>query len=331
LTSGLLNLFENRPDELAFVVGRELGHLRCGHDDLYCKAYTVLAALRSVDPAVVPDRFREALPVLPLGRLFTWSREAEFSADRAGLVACRDPKIAYQAIMRLQSGLRADSTWLDPDAGGFDADAIVRSFRQWEAEPLLRFVHYIKEQPADHPYYQERLAMLKLWADAGAYRAPPDDAPDPGSLLIEVVRIEAFELAGTGETVDPYVVVWDGDGQVLRTHYASGVREAAWWGFRSNDRGVDQPRAFADGRPLFCEIWDADYGTDTLIGGFVIYPDSRRAEATPEGGQTGRYTARIRWDWREPRAVGRSGFATVQVRFTRRPTTTTSTSGEPKR
>ena len=167
ITSALLNLFEKRPGELKFVVGRELGHIKCGHPDLKRKAYAVLSAIQAIDAAVVPDRYQNVLPLLALGRLLTWCRESEFSADRAGLLCCGEPKAAYEAIMRLQHGLRADSPWIDPDAKGFDPQAVIRNFQDWQYQPFVKFILYIKQQPLEHPYYQERLAMLKTWADTG--------------------------------------------------------------------------------------------------------------------------------------------------------------------
>jgi hypothetical protein len=133
--------------------------------------------------------------------------------------------------------------------------------------------------------------------------------------LIEVLQIQAFELAPAGSTADPYVVVHaERDGkleQVLRTHSASGKRAARWWGFKSTDAGVDQPRLMADGQPLFCEIWDSDFLDDAFIGGFVIYPSSR--DADNDG--VADYTAPILWDWKTPREIQRSGYATVRVKF----------------
>lgn len=319
LTSGLLNLFEGRPEELKFVVGRELGHIKCGHAELRCKAYAILSALQAINAAVVPDRYQAALPTLALGRLFTWCREAEFTADRAGLLCCGEPGPAYGAIMRLQHGLRADSRWIDPAAEGFDPRAVIRQFREWQYQPFVRFVLDLKEQPLDHPYYQERLAMLRDWAETGAYRDLLRRRVDPSAgRLIEVVLIRAFELAPQGQAADPYVVVTDGGRQLLKTRYAAAAREAEWTGFRATDAGVDQPRSFRDGQPLFFEVWDADYGDDAFLGGFVVYPRSRDASPGADGELLAEYTARILWDWRDARAVSRAGHARVRVRFTRR-------------
>ena len=329
LTSGLLNRFEGRPAELKFVIGRELGHIKCGHADLIRKAYAILSALQAINAALVHDRYQAALPTLALGRLFTWCREAEFTADRAGLLCGGEPGPAYGAIMRLQHGLRADSPWIDPTAGDFDPRAVIRQFREWQYQPFVRFLLYLKQQPLDHPYYQERLAMLRDWAETGAYRTILQRRVDPSAgRLIEVERIRAFELAPEGQAADPYVVATDGRRQLLKTRYAASAREAEWTGFRASDAGVDQPCPFRDGQPLFFEVWDADYGDDAFLGGFVIYPRSGDAKPGADGEQLAEYTARILWDWRDPRAVSRAGHARVWVRFTRREGPAAGESGE---
>jgi hypothetical protein len=185
--------------------------------------------------------------------------------------------------------------------------------------PFVKFILFLKEQPLDHPYYQERLAMLKVWADSGTYRALLGRRADPSAdQLIEVVKIQAFELAPEGQTVDPYVLASDGDRQFLRTRYATAVRESEWKDFKPTEKGVDQPRAVRDGQPLFFEVWDANYRGDTLIGGFVVYPEGRDVKAGAKGERLAGYTANIQWDWRDPQTVSRAGFARVQVRFTRR-------------
>lgn len=100
LTSGLPSLYDGRPRELRFVVGRELGRIKLGHVDERTKAYAIFTALQSVNLAVVPDRYQLALPTLALGRLMSAFREMEFSADRAGLLCCQDTDVAFQAMLR---------------------------------------------------------------------------------------------------------------------------------------------------------------------------------------------------------------------------------------
>jgi hypothetical protein len=163
--------------------------------------------------------------------------------------------------------------------------------------------------------------MLKVWVDSGAHHSLAGrNATSLEDELIEVVKIQAFDLAAQGQTCDPYVIVLDGEKQIFRTPYATAVKNAEWKGFRPTDRGVDQPRAFRDGQPLFFEVWDADYGQDAFIGGFVIYPRAQDAKPGRAGDRLAEYTTNIRWDWKEPQPVSRSGYARVWVRFTERST-----------
>jgi len=319
LTSGLLNLYAGRPEELRFVIGHELGHVKCGHLELKNKAFGLLAAVQAINLAVVPDQYQAVLPTLGLGRLYTWCRESEISADRAGLLCCGEPKVAYQAIMRLQHGLNKDSPWIDPEAKDFDPQAVIKSFQQWQYQPFVKLLLDLKRHVLVHPYVPERLAALKAWADTGAYRSILGRRSDAqADQLIEVSKIQAFELAPEGRTIDPYVIVFDQDVQVLRTATASGRREAQWRGFKSTDKGVAQPRPFRDGQPLFFEIWDDNYGYDTFVGGFVLYPDGHDAAADESGDRVAGYTAKLLWDWKEPQVISRAGYARVTVRFLER-------------
>jgi hypothetical protein len=221
--------------------------------------------------------------------------------------------------MRLQHGLRADSPWIDPDAQGFDPKAVIRQFREWQYQPFVQVVRYIQEQPLDHPYYQERLAALKSWVDSAGYAELLKRSQAPAAdQLFEVVKIQAFELAPEGQTVDPYVIVFDEADQVLRSKYLTGVRNAEWKGFRATEVGVDQPRLFHDGKPLFFEIWDANYGDDTLIGGFVIYPYGVDGSLDANGERIAAYAPEIRWDWKVAQPTSRPGHARVWVRFSKR-------------
>lgn len=93
LASSLLEAFER--DELAFVVGHELGHHVFEHHEI--PVSLLLSGKVVTSPA-------EAL------ELFAWSRFAEISADRAGLYCCRNLDAAGKAFFKLSSGLKAPLT-----------------------------------------------------------------------------------------------------------------------------------------------------------------------------------------------------------------------------
>ena len=278
-----------------------------------------MSAVQAINQAVVPDRYQVVLPTLGLGRLYTWCRESEISADRAGLLCCGEPKVAYQAIMRLQHGLNADSPWIDPEKPDFDAEKVIKNFQQWQYQPFVKLILDLKRHVLVHPFVPERLAALKAWADTGAYRAILGRRGDAREgQLIEVMKIQAFELAPEGQSIDPYVIVLDKDQQVLRTATVPGVRAAQWRGFKSTDKGVDQPRIFHDGQPLFFEIWDDNRLLDTFVGGFVVYPDGSDAAPDKSGDRVAEYMVKILWDWQAPQSISRPGFARVNVRFLER-------------
>ena len=169
VTSGLLDLFEKREDELRFIVGRELGRVKCDQIRLKRTAYGILAAIQLIDVAAIPDKFQRVLPTLAVGRFFEWCREAEISADRAGLLCCASPEVAYSALMRLLHGLKADSIWINPGKD-FDAAALVAQFERWENKPFVKFLVHIKHCPQEAPFIPERIAALKYWAEKGPYR-----------------------------------------------------------------------------------------------------------------------------------------------------------------
>lgn len=311
LTSGLLDLYEDAPEELRFVVGHELGHLKCEHLKLRDAAYGLLTAVQSVNLAVVPDRYQAVPPTLGLGRFFTWSREAEISADRAGLLCCQDPQTAYNALQRLLSGLGAESSWIDPESPDFDAEAVIEQYRVWQNEPFVKFVMHIKRFSAQAPFIPERVAALKSWADAGLYRrilARSEPKSASGDQLVVFQKIEVSGLAPEGETVDPYVIVFGEDEQLFKTPAISSTRAATWREFALSHR-------CADGQPFFFEIWDANTFDDTLLGGFAIYPAN--PEHDQKRGRT-RYTTSIVWDWEQRSSRTRDGVANVEVEFRKR-------------
>ncbi|NNC55270.1 MAG: M48 family metallopeptidase, partial [Pseudomonadales bacterium] len=87
-SSSLLDAFDEA--ELRFVMGHELGHFIFGHHDL------PIGYLLRGNPPVGPQ--------LALG-LSSWSRYAEFSADRAGAICVNDFEAVSRALFKLASGV----------------------------------------------------------------------------------------------------------------------------------------------------------------------------------------------------------------------------------
>jgi hypothetical protein len=103
--SGLLDCLT--PAELRFVIGHELGHVVFGHSGF---------SINYIFEHLEVDEEDAAL-------LFRWSRSAEISCDRVGLLCCGELGASISALFKIRSGLT--------DIGH---DKILKSFRdQYEA------------------------------------------------------------------------------------------------------------------------------------------------------------------------------------------------------
>jgi hypothetical protein len=141
-SSALFESFE--PDELHFVVGHELGHHVFGHHAL---------------PAGMLLEGESAVTGPVALQMYAWSRFAEVSADRAGLVCAGTLDVATSTLFKLASGLRrATGVRVDIDeflsqAADMENDA---SGDPRDAEPADWF--------ATHPFSPLRLKGVQLYA-----------------------------------------------------------------------------------------------------------------------------------------------------------------------
>ena len=156
LNSALLDLLDE--EELRFIIGHELGHALSGHA-VYQTLLRRLLVLSGV------------LGSIPLGglgirvivaALFEWSRKAELSADRAGLLATQDPQVAFRVHMKLASGgylEDLDTTSFFEQGTEYDESGDLR-------ESLLRLTLV---ERTTHPFAVVRAKELRRWVDSGAY------------------------------------------------------------------------------------------------------------------------------------------------------------------
>lgn len=186
ITSGMLDLLEDNEEELRFTLGHELGHVLSGHA-LYT---TMLMQLLRVS---------NALAWLPLGALglraviaalHEWSRKAELSCDRAGLLATQDPPAALRCHMKVASGGRL---------GDLDIAAFRAQGDEYLASPDVRdsVLKLLLLENATHPFAVVRAAELQRWVDEGAYtRILRGDYPRRQDDKDASMRADAAEAAG---------------------------------------------------------------------------------------------------------------------------------------
>ena len=155
VNSGLVQLLD--VDELRFVIAHELGHAMSGHA-VYQTLLQRLLALSGV---------LTAIPMGGLGfraivaALYEWSRKAELSADRAGLIATQDPATAFRVHMKLASGGQLD----DLDATSFFAQG-----QEYDDADLRDSVlKLLLIENRTHPFAVVRATELRRWVDSGDY------------------------------------------------------------------------------------------------------------------------------------------------------------------
>ncbi|MCC6232410.1 MAG: M48 family metallopeptidase, partial [Verrucomicrobiales bacterium] len=97
LNSGAVELLSS--EELAFVLGHELGHLKSGHV-LYYQIAEFLPVVVGILGAATFG-LGEVLSVGMQAALLRWRRMAELTADRAGLLAVQDASVAITTLAKL--------------------------------------------------------------------------------------------------------------------------------------------------------------------------------------------------------------------------------------
>jgi Zn-dependent protease with chaperone function len=156
LTSGLVDLLDD--EEMRFVLAHELGHAMSGHA-VYQSLLQRLIALSGV---------LDAIPMSGLGiraimaALMEWSRKAELSADRAGLLATQDAPTAFRVHMQLASGGHLEN--LDPTS--FFAQG-----QEYDDAGDLRdsLLKLLLIEARSHPFAVVRAAELRRWVESGEY------------------------------------------------------------------------------------------------------------------------------------------------------------------
>ncbi len=136
-------------DELRFVIGHECGHIHNGHV-VYLVALNWLTRLAGallgwfVQPAVIA--------------LQSWSRAAEITCDRAGLLCCKDVRVAQQAFLKLVTGSPKLYSELN-------VEQFLDQMREGR-EGIGRAAELTKS----HPYVPKRIEAVKLFAESDVYR-----------------------------------------------------------------------------------------------------------------------------------------------------------------
>jgi Zn-dependent protease with chaperone function len=145
LYSSLFKIMDR--DEIQFILGHEQGHVKLGH--------TVLNTLVG-GMAGIPSSYG-ALVIMELAFRW-WNRACEYSADRAGVLACALPNKAISALIKLEAGPIA-----------LTQSGMQAALQHIEAEDD-DILQNVGELLASHPMVAKRVDEIRKFAASQEYR-----------------------------------------------------------------------------------------------------------------------------------------------------------------
>lgn len=152
------------PQEIQAVIAHELGHLKCEHG-VYLTMANVLVLAANLLPTwgtILAQSLQE--------RMLQWVRCAEFSCDRAALLAIQDPKVVMSVLMKLAGG----SPTLAPQ---LNLDAFIEQAKAYDSvgsDSLGEMLKTAQTAQLTHPVPVIRAREIDRWASSAQYQAIVD-------------------------------------------------------------------------------------------------------------------------------------------------------------
>jgi Zn-dependent protease with chaperone function len=104
-------LWAFKPEELRFLLAREIVHIKCNHVFFL----DMIKGVKSVINAALPDFISEFI-VGSMGiKFMNWYKEAEITADRGALVVTGNIDVAIHALIKLNIGANFEDLYGEPD------------------------------------------------------------------------------------------------------------------------------------------------------------------------------------------------------------------------
>ncbi|MBI1332407.1 MAG: M48 family metalloprotease [Armatimonadetes bacterium] len=163
LRSSMIDTMSN--EELFFIMGHELGHIKADHVLYRSVGYLLFPLLellgrRSMGASDI------ATYALYLA-FFEWSRQAEFSCDRAGLLVGQDTRLASRSLIKLAAGPSRLADELNEEAFMEQARAYQDADSLDKLGKIVLFATFGKT--LTHPMPVHRTQELERWIQSGAY------------------------------------------------------------------------------------------------------------------------------------------------------------------
>lgn len=147
-------------EEIQAVIAHELGHLKCEHGVYLTLANLVVLAANQLSP------WGTILAQGLQAQLMEWLRCAEFTCDRAALLATQDPRVVMSVLMKLSGGSPSLASQLNLDA--FVAQA--RTYDQISRTELGELLQQAQTAQLTHPLPVLRAREIDRWSSSPNYQ-----------------------------------------------------------------------------------------------------------------------------------------------------------------
>lgn len=167
---------KSSPKALRFAIGRQMGHIKCGH-----VFYKILTSEASGSLEFVLGKWGQELLNAFFGKvsdlaLVDWILAHEISADRAGLIACQDLSVAQRALLNFKLAISFEGIELNVEDYLEQAkiaqkkqkltlerlpEPVQNGFGRWQRSERLQ---------AEQPFILRRIKALQEYAESEAYQ-----------------------------------------------------------------------------------------------------------------------------------------------------------------
>lgn len=161
LHSGTIDLLT--PEELLFVIGHEVGHIKSGHM-LYHEMARIFPILGGIIGTATLGIGGLVVKGLELALIY-WYRMSEFTADRAGLLSCQDQDSAITAMTKMAG---VPKTYYEK----YNKDEFLKQakeFKGFDYDALDKVGKTLMIMEQTHPWTVMRASEILKWVDSGKY------------------------------------------------------------------------------------------------------------------------------------------------------------------
>ena len=202
LTSGLLELYADSPDELRFIIGHVLGHIKSRHLRTPLPGKLIMVPLTArlytggVE-GVIASFTNVAFETRILKSPMHWYRASMFSADRAGLICVGGRVVvARKALARLLHQTRHSNQLMNKVRQAFEMSQIEPNHNDLRSHQMVDHLSVLYQIRTTPLFFPDRCVELADWTQSEEY-AELINRPLKQNLRVQVTSIQIENIPVT--------------------------------------------------------------------------------------------------------------------------------------